>query len=261
MNDDEMRELIIDYIDGNLPGELEEFLEKQIQKDEKTREEYEHMKKVMDTMRSSPELDPEGSLRENFISILEEEKISVEEAEGRTIHFREWWSINNLLKVAAAVAILVIGFFIGFYNRPGDDREIEALRKEMEATKQLVMMSLQQKSASKRIMGVTASQEMENADKEIIDALIRTLNKDENVNVRLAAVSALSNFTEIPRVKRALIDALEEQKEPIVQIELINLMVEMQEKKAIENLRKLVNDEETIQTVKDEAHMGLFKLM
>ena len=86
------------------------------------------------------------------------------------------------------------------------------------------------------------------------------MNDDESVNVRLAAVQALAKFSDEPGVTAALIHALEHQKEPLVQIALINLMVELKEKEAIEELEQIITDEESIETVKNEAHMALFKL-
>jgi len=265
MDEEKMKELMIEYIDGNLKGELKDFVVKYIQKNDKNRKVYEELQTVMELMKKSAVLEPESVLKEEFNKILEEAKqeISVKskKPDAQIIPITGFWTLNNFLKIAAGIAILIIGYFIGIQNRGASNEELEALRREMEATKKLVIMSLEQESASQRIMGVNVSNEIKQADNEILDALIKTMNEDENVNVRLAAVNALVNFSDHDKVKNAFISGLLSQKEPIVQIALINIMVNLHEEKAVEKLQQLVNDVETLQTVKDEAQFGLFKLM
>ena len=53
---------------------------------------------------------------------------------------------------------------------------------------------------------------------------------------------------------------LVKQKDPVVQISLIRLMVEMKEKSVIKELDRITKDNESIKAVKDEAYSGLLKL-
>jgi HEAT repeat protein len=102
--------------------------------------------------------------------------------------------------------------------------------------------------------------EMEKPDDEIVKALVKTMNEDGNTNVRLAALDALSHFQNDPQVRRALVSALAKQKDPVVQIALIQLMVKLKEKGAVEDLKKIADDDKSIDAVKDEAYSGLLKL-
>jgi hypothetical protein len=70
----------------------------------------------------------------------------------------------------------------------------------------------------------------------------------------------LSKFYEDPIVRKALIEGLAFQKDPVVQIALIQLMVKIKEKSIVTDLRKIVEDEETMKAVKDEAYTGLLEL-
>ena len=90
--------------------------------------------------------------------------------------------------------------------------------------------------------------------------LIYAMNEDPNTNVRIAALEALGKFRNQPDVRKALIASLRTQKDPLVQIALIRLMVEMKEKGITEELERISTDEETLPAVKDEAHAGLLKL-
>jgi hypothetical protein len=78
--------------------------------------------------------------------------------------------------------------------------------------------------------------------------------------VRLTALEALSKFKNEPKVRQALIDAVSTQTDPVIQIALIQLMVEMKEKSIVKDLHRIIDDEQTMKAVKDEAHAGIFKL-
>jgi HEAT repeat protein len=78
--------------------------------------------------------------------------------------------------------------------------------------------------------------------------------------VRLNALEALSRFKEEPEVKKALINALSTQKDPVIQIALIQLMVEMKEKSVVKDLERIIEDERTMRAVKDEAYSGILRL-
>jgi len=73
--------------------------------------------------------------------------------------------------------------------------------------KQMVMLSLlKQQSASERLRGVNWSYQIEQPDEQVLSALLRALDSDPNVNVRLAAVDALQQFARRALVKKGLLD-------------------------------------------------------
>ena len=257
--DDKMKELLIDYVDGNLTGELKEFVEKQLAKNEAAQEDYLRLKELSHLMHTSGQLQPDSTLRDDFLLALEEELEDIKKGNGKAKIID--WSLS--WKVAAAVTLLIISVFAGrwVWQRNAEHGELVALQKEMEATKSLVIASLQDKaSASRRLKGVNAAYQVNDLDAEMIRVLIKTMNADENVNVRLAAVQALARFADRQGVTEALIRALEQQKEPLVQIALINLMVELGEQRATKKLQQIIEDEQTLEAVKDEAYMAVFKL-
>jgi HEAT repeat protein len=115
-------------------------------------------------------------------------------------------------------------------------------------------------SASQRIQGVNVAMGAEKADDEVVKALVKLMNEDPNSNVRLAALEALSKFIDEAPVRNAILTSLSKQKDPVVQIALIQLLVRMKEKGVVNDLQKIVDDEGTIQAVKDEAYTGILKL-
>jgi HEAT repeat protein len=100
----------------------------------------------------------------------------------------------------------------------------------------------------------------ERADDDVVDALVKTMNEDKNTNVRLAALDALSKFHQDANVRKALISSLAKQDDPVVQIALIQLMVKMKEKGVLKDLNRIIEDNNTIKPVKDEAYSGILKL-
>ena len=117
-----------------------------------------------------------------------------------------------------------------------------------------------QQSASQRLQGINVALTIQSADDEVVKALAKRMNEDPNTNVRLAALDALSKFHTEPQVRKVLLEALSSQKDPMVQIALIQLMVKMKEKSVVNDLQKIVDDSESMKAVKDEAYSGLLIL-
>ena len=101
---------------------------------------------------------------------------------------------------------------------------------------------------------------MQRPNNEVLTALLNTVKYDSNVNVRLAAVDALHQFADEPIVRQGLIEALRMQDSPLVQIALIDLMVEIRERRAIDVLKRLRREQELNDAVKQRAEWGLKQL-
>ena len=217
---------------------------------------YQQLKEVMQAMDQATTLEPSVASRSTFQAMLREEE---QASQKRMIAFPS----NTWYRVAAAVALLVVGGSVGFLvsRHQQQQKEIAALQEEMKLTKELMLSRLgNEQSPSQRIMGVKAAYSIGKADDEIVNALVATMNDDSNTNVRLAAIEALRKFQNDKRVRRALIDALRHQTDPVVQIALIQCMVEMKEKQALEPLQEIIDDHDVLPAVKDEAYAGIFKL-
>lgn len=262
MDDEKMRELILDYLDGNLTGELKDFVSKHIQKTDKWQVQYEQLKELTEVIEESSDLEPPLGMKSEFEAMLASESFDDstidKENEDKvvSIHPNRIW-----LQIAASVVLVIGAAFIGFkISNTQNQKEIAALRQEMETTKQLVLISLENQSASSRLNAVNVSNKLNQKDDEIVNALISTLNNDLNANVRIAAMEALSKFSNDETVRNALIKSLSSQDSPVVQIALINLMVALKEEGARESLQEIVNNENIESTVRDEANYGLLRL-
>ncbi|WP_332369441.1 HEAT repeat domain-containing protein [Spirosoma telluris] len=126
--------------------------------------------------------------------------------------------------------------------------------------KVLAFEQLPNTSASERIQAVNQSSELDQADQEITKLLINTLNFDENINVRLAACQALIRFENEPDVREALIQSLKIQTDPNIQITLIDALVAIKEKRAVEEIQRLVQDRQVLDIVRQKAEEGIHRL-
>jgi HEAT repeat protein len=137
----------------------------------------------------------------------------------------------------------------------------DRVEAELAANRQVLFAKLNDmESPGQRITGATLANKLKNTDKEIVDVLVRTMNTDPNTNVRLAALDALSKFHRESYVKKQLVASLEKQKDPMVQIELIQLLTRMRETSILKELDKIIEDGNTLKAVKDNAYSSIFTL-
>jgi hypothetical protein len=253
---EKLESLIIDYIDNKLNSVDKEKIEQELMRNAEAYKLYEQLKEVMQVMARAARLEPSNKLKTSFEAMLNAEVVSLKKT--KTVFFTP-----ALYRAAAAVALLILGVSIAYWvNRYNvQQREIAELQQQMKATKDLMMLMLgNEQSASKRMQGVNVAYGIAKADNEIVNALVKTMNSDPNSNVRLAALEALGKFIDDPTVRKALIESLPRQEDPIVQISLIQLMVKMKEKSVLKELQRIVDDAETMNAVKDEAYSGIMKL-
>lgn len=139
------------------------------------------------------------------------------------------------------LAALVLGLFIGWWMLPSQNQkdDINQLSGEIQEMKKLMMLTLiEQPKAQERIRGVNMVSEM-GADEKVIEALITTLNHDDNLNVRLASLESLLNYGKRPEVRHALIDALKMQESAIMLVSIADALVLIQEKNSVEAMEEL----------------------
>jgi hypothetical protein len=127
--------------------------------------------------------------------------------------------------------------------------------------RQLVTLSLlQQQNASDRLRGVTWSYRVEQSDSEVLGALLTTVNHDPNVNVRLAAVDAMHNFGDSPVGRHGLVQALNKQTSPLVQIAILDQLVDLHVKSAVPAISALKSAAGVNPEVKQHADEALKRL-
>jgi anti-sigma-K factor RskA len=267
MKCEEIGELLPDYLQGSLKAEQDDLVEQHIAECGDCREEVAIWKKLS----LLPVEQPSAGSRERFEAMLRayqtgrnDKAAGVERSKRGSV----WnWLRSPVGAVAWSAALLVIGIFAGNYfgsrtmpSNNGQD-EIKAMHTELANMKQMVVLSmLQQQSASERLQAVSYSRREDQLDPQVMSALVHTLRYDGSVDVRLAALDALSRHGAQPQVHKGVVDALQEQQSPLVQVALIDLMLEWRDPDAAQRLRNFVQTPNLNPTVKQRADWALSKL-
>lgn len=189
-----------------------------------------------------------------------------------------WAGWKNWLPAPAlaAAALLVFGFLFGygFRGRVADANRVTELEQQVGSMTQLVAMALlKDRSPSGRIQAMQWA-ERSRPTEDLVSALMGTLNYDENLNVRLEAVSALENMLTFPRgagsalessaydqqVRGHLVAAMSRQTSPLVQVALIDLYVHLRESNAEPTLQDLAGNATVHAVVRERASEGLNEL-
>jgi hypothetical protein len=123
----------------------------------------------------------------------------------------------------------------------------------------VALSMLQQQSASDRLQGVSWSRRVE-SDPQVIDALLHTLRYDTSVDVRLAALDALRRYADQGPVRSRIEDSLPNERSPLVQIALVDLMVDLRDKSAVEKLKAFERTPDLHPTVRQRVEWGIHQL-
>ena len=268
MKCEEIAELLPDYLQGSLKAPQDDLVERHIEECTDCREDVAIWKKLS----LLPVEQPSAGSRERFEAMLNAYQTGRNDKASAEFEREKRRSVWNWLRspvgaVAWSAALLVIGIFAGNYfgsrtthSNTGQD-EIAAMHTELTNMKQLVVLSmLQQQSASERLQAVSYSRREDQLDPQVMSALVHTLRYDGSVDVRLAALDALSRHGAQPQVHKGVVDALQEQQSPLVQVALIDLMVEWRDPDAAQRLRNFVQTPNLNPTVRQRADWALSKL-
>jgi hypothetical protein len=265
-----IKELFPEFLTGELDRETQERVQSHLASCDSCREELENLSAIWTKLGVIPEEQPSGEVRIRFYTMLEAYKQGMtQESQPSRLKkvfsdvFEHMWPKRPAYQFSIALLFLVVGVAAGIFlsSQGQNGTQLTMLQDEVQDMQQTLAISLLDKpSASERLQGVSLSSRMVHPNSKTLGALLYTLDNDKNVNVRLAAVDALYLFYNSPGVKEGLLRSLENQPSPLVQVALINLIVNMRERKAVEALRLLLKDEKLNPDVKEYAERGLQQL-
>jgi len=195
------------------------------------------------------------AMEEKFYAMLAKEKRK-QESSSFSFTMPGWpWLAPRL---AFSMALIIAGFAGGYLFNGRKDSDVDQLTAQVAALKETMMLSLLQKeSATDRLKAVSLSTEMDRVSQAVTQALFQTLNNDESVNVRLAALEALAPYSRDGKVREQLIRSIAKQESPFVQVALAELMGQLQEKKSVREFDKILKDKNTPQDVKNRIKESL----
>jgi len=259
----EFKEIIIDYLSGNVTEKQQQEFDQFLIDNPQYQKEFESAKLFWNVDNEEiPE--PTSAMDVKFYTMLNAQELS----EEKTSLLQKIENVlfgNRSKQLAYTLAILTIGFFVGNSIGFGNKTSVESVRVAQQETQevrsQLVLTLLDQPSANQRLQAVSEVTKLNTVTETIIKALFSTLNNDDNVNVRLSAIEALKNYTNIPIVREGLIASIIHQKSPMVQMELADLMVVLQEKKAVKSFQKLIKEEGVNISAKEKMEQSIQSIL
>jgi hypothetical protein len=264
MKCEEVEAAMIDYLDNTLDNRLRQEIEKHLETCERCLDELKDSQQVMQLISKDEMVKPDDSMRINFYHMLHSE---IKKSEGRNAAAFQTssvpWYNRGRFRIAAGIALLICGTFLGAFihselinSYPAN--ELKQLHSEVTELKKAAMFTmLKEESSSDRIQAVNYADDLENPDENVIEVLIKTLNQDKNVNVRMAAAYALAKYADRRSVCDSLVKSLTVQTDPILQVTLINILVERKEKSAINPIQQIITNKSTLKEVKEVAENGV----
>jgi hypothetical protein len=271
--------------DDQLTSEERAELKTHLDQCEDCRQEFAANLEVWDLMGRLPVPEPSGDMQASFNAVLNRFKASVGEPAGmRSAGFGGFWqSIRLQPWLATAFSLLLIagGTGLGYsIRRPApitdpamaaaaataaqpvsDRQQLAALSTQVHEMREMMMLSLlQNPSASERMRGVSYTSDIKNVNPGMADALLATLNNDPNVNVRLTTLEALTHFANDPRVREGLVQSILQQDSPLVQSALADVMLKLQEKRAVKSFKKLLKQKDLNGMVKTKIEQTISRL-
>ena len=239
------REFLADFLAGALEPAANAEYQGHLNECPACRREAESMQRTWNSMENVPAPGPSHEMRVRFHQLLEAYQQGQHDAASRRPGLRRWfawWPQQPALQFALSAAFLAVGIFAGHTIGAGTrgTSELTQLQGEIQNMRQLVTLSLlQQQSASSRLQGVNWSYRVEQSDMEVLSALLQTINHDQSVDVRLAAVDAIRNFASSPVARNGLRQALAKQTSPLVNIAIVDLLVDLKDRPAAPYIRAL----------------------
>jgi hypothetical protein len=205
--------------------------------------------------------EPSPELDRRFYKMLAAEK-----GKGKAFSWKHFFSWPEFApKLAMASATLMVGLVAGYLlsssrSIPNSD-QIQNLSQQVSDLQEMMMLSLLEKeSATDRLKAVNLTQEMSDASLKVTNALIRTLNEDENVNVRLAALDALTAYVSNSQVREALVRSIANQESPLMQVALAEVMVALREKSSVKEFEKIITSEKVPAEIKKKIRESIQEL-
>ncbi|GAB2966457.1 hypothetical protein GCM10027048_41090 [Hymenobacter coalescens] len=276
MSCDHIQEHLLDYLHHQLPPAAQQALDAHVAGCPDCRTELEMTRQLWRGLVQLPTPEPSETLRPDFYAMLAAYKATEMAPRSASSLSRAVGWLQALLtpqfagRLAYSLCLLALGIAGGYWltsQRPApvgsaDRQELAALTKQVQDMRQVMLLSLiDAPSATERLRAVSYTKELQQANPKVVEALLSTLNHDDNVNVRLATLEALAQLApDEPAVRQGLVRSLSQQDSPLVQSALADVMVQLQEKRSVAPLRRLLAQPDLNDAVKGKIQQSIRSL-
>jgi hypothetical protein len=247
MKKQDPKEKLFDLIHNNLSPEEKDEVISALEKSGIGKEEIESLISFSRIVDDTPAPEPGGRMDKRFYAMLEDEKRKAILGEPEIKKKRLFHSslVVPGLRIAAGIALFLLGWFSSGWlgSSPAASSQLANLSGEVKELKEtLILTMMQQSSPVDRIRAVNMVSEFDKVDDQVIESLIKILNTDSNDNVRLLSLDALIRYSSVSKVREGLISSIGNQTSPMVQLRLAEIMLALNEKRAVPEFQKILRD-------------------
>lgn len=271
MNCEDTNAQLVDYLSRQLTVAEHAALTAHLAGCAECREELQAVERVWHTLGQAPVPAPSPQARPAFYAMLATFKDELETAPDYSLHglwlrLRAWSIPRPALRLAYSLCLLGVGVLGGYWLNSGsktaaaaDQQQLAALAAQVGEMRQVMLLALiDNPSATERLRAVGYTKELPDPNARVVDALLSTLNHDDNVNVRLATLEALTPLAQADAtVRLGLVHALAQQDSPLVQAALADAMVQLQERRSVPPLRQLLKQANLDDMVKSKIEQSI----
>lgn len=244
MNSEQIKALISKYNEGLADDRDKIMLEQALERGMLQLEDFVEPELLLKDILRLETPSPSDKLDDRFYNMLRSE-IQKNKSRFSWNDFFAWPQV--VTRLAFGALLVVGGVAIGHFLFPSTTNpKVDQLTEEISDLKEMMMLSLLEKDeATERLRAVNLTQDMNDVSAKVTNALFQTLNHDDNVNVRLAALEALKPYVQNGEIREKLVLSIARQESPLVQVALAELMAALQEKSSVDELKKILEKEET----------------
>ena len=211
----EIEAWIMDYLNGNLSPPDEIYFFRILKEEGYDPDKLKDMETLNKNLEQIPIPEPSEQMHKNFYNMLEEEKSRLSKVnplfESILLRIEQLLAPEFLSRVAYIFLLIFAGWTAGYWIIPNRQFEVRTgiLMNEIKEMRETMTLTLlQQPKATERLKAVSFTSEIENPDIKVIMALLNTLDRDPNINVRLASLDALAEYADNPVVREGMIRSI-----------------------------------------------------
>ncbi|KAA9339220.1 HEAT repeat domain-containing protein [Hymenobacter busanensis] len=273
INCEQVREGLMDWLANEMPADEAQAVEAHLAQCPDCRREQAAVWQLWQAMGNLPVPEPSEQMRPRFYSMLAEFQAAEQRKQQWSVaalvqKLRDWWQPAYAMRLAYGLALLVVGLAAGYglkarVDAPGaaTQQPLAAVPAPAENAQQAQLLALlANPSAVQRLRAVSYAEEVAPTNERVVGALLSTLYQDPNVNVRLATLEVLAGLADDPTVRQGLVRALAQQDSPLVQSAMADVMVQLQERRSVRGLRKLLRQDNLNEQVKTKIEQSIQSL-
>lgn len=284
MNCEKGKEMLAGWMEDQLTEAGRAEMEAHLAGCAECRQQVEANRRLWVSMGNVPVAQPSDKMQVRFDAMLDTYKQEeMSRVPGVLFYLRQLFAVRPGFTWAYSIILVVVGVGLGYLlNRSaaapaagfggsgavvsspaGSDKEqLQVLSTQVHEMREMVLLALlENPSASERIRGVSYTSEISKVNKNVINALLSTLNNDPNSNVRLITLEALTHYADDPAVREGLVQSILQQDSPLVQAALADAMLKLQEKKAVPSLKELLQQKDLNEMVRMKIRQTLTRLI